>query len=129
MSLTLCVGRLEMKPFNIDVMLLVPGAVVTSIVPNGTAVVKSYLSALQIFKPYEEYLLNRTLLAHHPKSTPAPVFAKKAVAAILARSTPACYVYGYLSRIFRVLYYCPYWIRDRWFTSKMPKWMAMKKQA
>jgi hypothetical protein len=69
------------------------------------------------------------MLAHDPKSTPAPLFAKKAVAAIVARSTPACYVYGFMSRTYRILYYCPYRIRDWWFTSKMPKWMTLKKQA
>lgn len=121
--------RLELKPFNINVMLLVPGAVVTAIAPKGAEIVKSYLSTLQIFKPYEEYLLKRTMLAHDPKSTPAPIFAKKAVAAIVAKSTPACYVYGFMSRTYRILYYCPYWIRDWWFTSKMPKWMTLKKQA
>ncbi|XP_024387113.1 NADPH-dependent 1-acyldihydroxyacetone phosphate reductase [Physcomitrium patens] len=116
--------RLELKPFNIDVMLLVPGAVHTGIGPKGAEVVRSYSSELQIFKPYEAYLLERTKLAHHPKSTPAPLFAKKAAAAILARPSPMCYTYGYLSRIYRILYYCPYWIRNWWFTSKMPKWMV-----
>ncbi|KAG0586264.1 hypothetical protein KC19_2G077000 [Ceratodon purpureus] len=121
--------RLELKPFNIDVMHLVPGSVVTAIAPKGTAIVESYLSTLQIFKPYEEYLLKRTMLAYDPKSTPAPVFAKRAVAAILAKSTPACYVYGYMSRVYCILYYCPYWVRDWWYSSKMPKLMTVKKQA
>lgn len=121
--------RLELKPFNIDVILLVPGAVVTGIVPKGTQIVKSYSSSLRIFKPYEEYLLKRTKLAHDPRSTPAPVFAKKAVAVILRRSSPACYIYGFMSRIYRILYYCPYWLRDWWFSSKMPKWTTLKKQA
>jgi NAD(P)-dependent dehydrogenase (short-subunit alcohol dehydrogenase family) len=120
--------RLELKPFNIDVILLVPGAVVTGIVPKGTEIVRSYLSSLRIFNPYQEHLLKRTMLAHDPRSTPAPVFAKKAVAVILRRSSTAWYVYGFMSRIYRILYYCPYWLRDWWFLSKMPKWMTTKGQ-
>lgn len=121
--------RLELKPFNIDVILLIPGAVVTGIAPKGAEIVRSYSNSLRIFKPYQEYLVKRTMVAHDPRSTPAPVFAKKAVAVILRRSSPACYVYGFMSRIYRFLYYCPYWFRDWWFTSKMPKWMTTKRQA
>jgi len=120
--------RLELKPFGIDVMLLVPGGVVTGLASKGIDILQNNLNALQIFKPYQEFLLQRAMLSHHPKSTPAPLFAKKAVSAILARHTPASYVYGFLSRIFRVLYYCPYWIRDWWFNSKLPKGINLKKQ-
>lgn len=120
---------MELKPFGIDVMLLVPGGVVTGLAAKSADGVKSNLSALQIFKPYREYLLQRAMLSHHPKSTPAPLFAKKAVGAILARgSPPASFVFGFLSRIYRVLYYCPIWIRDWWFSSKLPKNISLKKQ-
>lgn len=120
--------RLELKPFGLDVMLLIPGGVVTGLAAKSVDMVRSNLSALQIFKPYQEFLLQRAMLSHHPKSTPAPVFAKKAVAAILARQTPASFVYGFLSGIYRVLYYCPHWIRDWWFNSKLPKGIIRKKQ-
>lgn len=118
--------RLELKPFNVEVMLLVPGAIVTSIVSNGNQVVKSFLSSLQIYKDYEDYLLKRITISHDPRSTPAPEFAKKAVAVILRSPSPACFTYGFMSRVFRVLYFCPYWIRDWWFASGMPKWMLTK---
>ncbi|KAG0613753.1 hypothetical protein M758_6G127700 [Ceratodon purpureus] len=120
--------RLELKPFNIDVMMLVPGGVVTGLAAKGADILRNNFSALQIFKPYEEYLLKRAMLSHHPKSTPAPLFAKKAVSAITSKNTPASYTYGFLSRIYRFLYYCPYWIRDWWFSSKVPKVIASKKQ-
>lgn len=119
--------RLELKPFNIDVMLLVPGGVVTGIASKGYEILKNNLSMLKIFKPYEEYLLQRAMLSHHPKSTPAPLFAKKAVNAIVAKSSTACYTYGFLSRIYLILFYCPYWIRDWWFSSKI-KVINVKKQ-
>jgi hypothetical protein len=126
-SLMLC--RLELKPFNIEVMMLVPAGVVTGLASKGADMLRSNLGALEIFKPYEEYLLKRAMLSHHPKSTPAPVFARKAVGVILAKSTPASFTYGFLSRIYRFLYYCPYWIRDWWFSSKVPKVITTKKHS
>jgi NAD(P)-dependent dehydrogenase (short-subunit alcohol dehydrogenase family) len=117
--------RLELKPFNIDVMLLVSGAVKTNIVQRAAEIIRSSASALRIFKPYEEYLLRRTKVAHqNSNTTPADEFARKAVARILRPSPPACYIYGFMSGIYRILYFCPYWLRDWWFTSKMPKWMT-----
>jgi NAD(P)-dependent dehydrogenase (short-subunit alcohol dehydrogenase family) len=120
--------RLEMRPFGVDVMLLVPGAVKTGLASKGLELVRNNLSSLQIFKPYHEYLLQRAMLSHHPNATPAPLFAKKAVAAILSKRTPACYIYGFLSGMYSFLYYCPYWIRDWYYGSKLPKDINLKKE-
>lgn len=121
------VGRMELKPFNIDVIVLVPGSVLSSIGKRACEVCSSYLSSLNLFKPFEPFLLKRAMLSQGPNATTATEFAEKAVRVLIGKSPPAYFTYGYLSSTYLLLSYCPAWVRDWWFSSSVPSEVLIKK--
>ena len=120
------VGRMELKPFNIDVIVLVPGSVLSSIGKRSCEVCSTYLSSLKLFKQFEPLLLKRAMLSQGPNSTPATEFAEKAVPVLIGKSPPY-FTYGYLSSTYRLLSYCPAWVRDWWFSASVPSEVVIKK--
>ena len=123
------VGRMELKPFNIDVVVLVPGSVLSSIGKRSCEVCHSYLSSLNLYKQFEPFLLRRAMLSQGPNSTPATELAEKAVPVLIGKSPPAYFTYGYLSTTYRLLSYCPAWFRDWWFSSSVPSEVVTKKDS
>jgi short-subunit dehydrogenase len=105
--------RSELRPFGIDVVLLLPGAVRSNIGNTSTSIIKSeVLEGLKIFQPWEKVLMERVSASQSSKSTPTAVFVKKAVAQVLAKSPPAHFAYGHLATLFSIMYYMPFWFRD-----------------
>lgn len=121
------VGRMELKPFNIDVIVLVPGAVLSSFGKNACEVCSSYLSSLNLFKPFEPFFMKRAMLSQGPNSTTATEFAEKAVPVVIGKSPPAYFIYGYFSSTYRLLSHCPAWVRDWYYSASVPSEVAIKK--
>ncbi|KAJ7530066.1 hypothetical protein O6H91_15G077300 [Diphasiastrum complanatum] len=106
--------RLELKPFNVNVVLLEPGAISTRLANTATDVIENSLN-LKLYRPFKESICKRAVLTKGPRSTSPEEFAFMTVQALLKQNPPRRFVYGHMSGTARMLSYLPLWLRDYMF--------------
>jgi len=83
---------MECKPFNIDVMLVAPGAVTSNIAKTQASVF--HLPSDSLYTPYLENIIERMNASQSKASMPTAVFAKKLVVKALEIKPPAYITIG-----------------------------------
>jgi len=99
---------MECKPFNIDVMLLVPGAVKSNIAANSTGGFR--LPPDSLYKAYLDQIVRRMSASQAAGTMPTEDFAREVVNKVLAEKPPRYLTLGGRAWVFSLLK----WLPRRW---------------
>ncbi|KAI9144040.1 short-chain dehydrogenase/reductase family protein [Paraphysoderma sedebokerense] len=102
--------RMELKPYNIKVMLVAPGGIISNMGNNAGSAVN--LSPTSYFKPFLEFIRARAKASQGPKSTSTVDFAANVVAQVLRNRKPSIFSYGNMSLEICIAFYFPVWLKD-----------------
>ncbi|KAI7729353.1 hypothetical protein M8C21_017434 [Ambrosia artemisiifolia] len=103
--------RLELKPFGIDVINIVPGSVKTNL---GNTAVASYNKMPEwiMYKKFEGAIKERAYFSQGPKAIPPDEFANKTVAEVLKEDPPSWFSLGQYSTLMAIMYHMPIFCKD-----------------
>ncbi|CAH1413400.1 unnamed protein product [Lactuca virosa] len=108
--------RLELKPFGINVVLVIPGAIRSSLGSHNTGSLSHY--DWKFYKDFSEAIAERARASQVGKSTDASLFARHVVNKVLSPKPPKQIVFGYMTALFSILSFSPLWVRDLFFTKR-----------
>ncbi|KAD7478459.1 hypothetical protein R6Q59_007900 [Mikania micrantha] len=112
--------RLELKPFGIDVINIVPGSVKSNI---GNKALANYnkMTEWKLYKKYEAAIKERAYFSQGPKAIPSEEFANNTVAVILKEDPPSWFSLGQYCTIMAIMYHMPIFVKDYVFNKIMMK--------
>lgn len=106
--------RLELRPFGIDVVMVLPGAIRSNF---GSATVENARSQeWKLYKGFKEAIEERANASQSGRSTDAGVFARDVVKKVLRKRPPRQIVLGHLSGLLSLLSWLPLWVQDLYFS-------------
>ncbi|KAI6695053.1 hypothetical protein NL676_022763 [Syzygium grande] len=108
--------RLELRPFGINVIKVVPGAIRSNFGSATTEKLRAHEWSL--YKPFTEAIAERGGASQSAKSTDAVMFARHVVNKILSPRPPRQIVFGHMTGLFAVLSWSPLWVRDLFFSNR-----------
>ncbi|EFA76471.1 glucose/ribitol dehydrogenase family protein [Heterostelium album PN500] len=108
--------RMEMAPFNVQVSIVMPGAIKSDLVKNAQDPLTDLLNRT-IYHQIKDEIIKRSN-SSQDNAIPAEDFSDYAVNQILKPNPPARFAYGPLSTLLKILHYLPCWIPDFLFSKK-----------
>ncbi|PIN15432.1 1-Acyl dihydroxyacetone phosphate reductase [Handroanthus impetiginosus] len=108
--------RVELKPFNIDVVLVHPGAIRSNFGSNAMDKLKDY--EWKIYKDFKDSIAERAQASQSGKSTDAAVFARHVASKVLNPKLAKTVTFGHMTMLFEFLSWSPLWVRDLFFTKR-----------
>ncbi|CAA3002272.1 NADPH-dependent 1-acyldihydroxyacetone phosphate reductase-like [Olea europaea subsp. europaea] len=108
--------RVELRPFEIDVILVVPGAIKSNLGSNNIERSKDY--DWKVYKDFKESIIERARASQVGKSTDATLFARHVASKVLSPKPPKQIVFGHMTGLFTFLSWSPLWVRDLFFTNR-----------
>lgn len=108
--------RVELKPFKINVVLVVPGAVRSNF---GNANMEKLMGFdWKLYKGFKEAIEERARASQGGKAMEAEVFARHVVKKVLRNKPPKHIVFGQMTCLFAFLSWSPLWVRDSFFAKR-----------
>ncbi|KAD3640861.1 hypothetical protein E3N88_30084 [Mikania micrantha] len=108
--------RLELKPFGINVVLVIPGAIRSNLGSHNTGRLSSY--NWELYKDFSNDIAERARASQVGKSTDATLFARHVAKKVLSAKPPKQIVFGHMTSLFAFLSVSPLWVRDLFFTKR-----------
>ncbi|KAK6923174.1 Short-chain dehydrogenase/reductase SDR [Dillenia turbinata] len=93
--------RLELRPFGINVVLVLPGAIRSNFGKANRERVSNY--EWKLYKPFKEEIAERATASQGTKATDATIFARHVVKKVLSPKPPRQIVFGHMTGLFAVL--------------------------
>lgn len=106
--------RLELRPFGINVVLVLPGAVRSNL--GRANLEKLGDHEWKLYKDFKEAIAERARASQGDKATDGRVFARHVVKKVLVPKPPKQIVFGRMTGLFALLSSSPLWVRDLFFS-------------
>lgn len=110
--------RLELRPFGVHVVKVVPGAVRSGLGHANTAHLKSEQREWGLYRPFAAAIEERARASQSGKATDAGVLARHVARRVMSPRPPREIVYGHMTLLFAALVASPAWVRDAFFTRR-----------
>jgi NAD(P)-dependent dehydrogenase (short-subunit alcohol dehydrogenase family) len=104
--------RVELRPFGINVVLLMPGAVRSNFGSADMEELRSRNHDWKLYREFEEAIVERARASQGGKATDATLFARHVVKKVLSRRPPKHIIFGHMTGLFAMLSWSPLWVRD-----------------
>ncbi|XP_077215105.1 short-chain dehydrogenase ptmH-like [Tasmannia lanceolata] len=108
--------RLELRPFGVHVVLVVPGAIRSNF---GSANMEKLGSQdWKLYKDFKDSIAERARASQSSKATDAGLFARHVVSKVLSPKPPRQIVFGHMTGLFSMLALSPLWVGDLFFSKR-----------
>ncbi|KAK6237809.1 hypothetical protein QUC31_003278 [Theobroma cacao] len=108
--------RVELRPFGINVVLVVPGAVRSNF--GSSSLERLGDHDWKLYKEFKEAIAERARASQVSKATDATMFARHVAKKVLSPKPPKQIVFGHMTGLFAVLSLSPLWVRDLFFSTR-----------
>ncbi|KAK7250434.1 hypothetical protein RIF29_32871 [Crotalaria pallida] len=108
--------RLELRPFGINVVLVLPGAVRSDL--GRANLEKLGNQEWKLYSEFKEAIEGRAGASQGDKATDGRVFARHVVKKVLVARPPKQIAFGHMTALFAFLSSSPLWVRDLFFTNR-----------
>ncbi|XP_057728933.1 short-chain dehydrogenase PC-15-like [Arachis stenosperma] len=108
--------RLELRPFGIDVVLVLPGSVRSNL---GRANLERLGNQdWKLYKEFKDAIAERARASQGERATDGRVFARHVVNKVLRTKPPKQIAFGHMTGLFALLSWSPIWVRDLFFSTR-----------
>ncbi|XP_022773920.1 NADPH-dependent 1-acyldihydroxyacetone phosphate reductase-like [Durio zibethinus] len=108
--------RVELRPFGINVVLVVPGAVRSNFGSSNLERLGNH--DWKLYNEFKDAIAERARASQGSKATDATTFARHVVKKVLSPKPPKQIVFGHMTGLFAVLSCSPLWVRDLFFSTR-----------
>ncbi|XWS29677.1 hypothetical protein CRYUN_Cryun24cG0050400 [Craigia yunnanensis] len=108
--------RVELRPFGINVVLVVPGAVRSNF--GSSSLERMGNRDWKLYNGFKDAIAERARASQGSKATDATIFARHVVKKVLSPKPPKQIVFGHMIGLFAVLSWSPLWVRDLFFSTR-----------
>ncbi|KAK9284618.1 hypothetical protein L1049_023794 [Liquidambar formosana] len=109
--------RVELNPFGINVVLVMPGSVRSNFgIASTERLMKN--QDWKLYKEYKEAIAERARASQGSKATDATVLARHVAKKVLSPKPPKQIVFGHMTGLFTLLSWSPLWVRDLFFSTR-----------
>ncbi|KAK7263277.1 hypothetical protein RJT34_30864 [Clitoria ternatea] len=109
--------RLELRPFGINVVLVLPGSVRSNLGRANLERLGGH-DEWKLYREFKEVIEERARASQGDKATDGRVFARHVVNKLLGPKPPKQIVFGHMTALFAFLSLSPLWLRDQFFSSR-----------
>lgn len=108
--------RLELRPFGINVVLVLPGSVRSNL---GRANLEKLSNHdWKLYKDFKGVIAERARASQGDKATDGRIFARHVVNKVLRPKPPKQIAFGHMTGLFALLSWSPLWVRDLFFSTR-----------